>query len=311
MQKRKPILITGSHRSGSTWVSKIISESSSVAYIHEPFNLGNSLSIGISKAKFDYWFTYICSKNELDFYHEIKNIIKINYILLAELKRVRQLKQFKRIVKEYFKNLQYKYYKMRPLIKDPIALLSAEWLQSKFNMDTVVLIRHPAAFVNSIKRWNWSFPFEHFLEQPLLMRDYGYHFENEIKDHVKQKYDIIEQAILLWKILHFRILQYQQRYINNPNWIFIRHEDISREPLSGFQRIFDFLNLELTGTIKNSIEKSSSYNNPTEGKTVHSLKRNSQANIKRWKNQLTPEEIHKIRERVEEIFSFFYSDKNW
>lgn len=311
MQKRKPILITGSHRSGSTWVGKIISESPSVAYIHEPFNPGNLLSIGISKAKFDYWFTYICNENELNFYHEIKNTINFNYNLLTELKRVRQLKQLKRIVREYLKNLQYKYYQMRPLIKDPIALLSTEWLQSKFNMDTVVLIRHPAAFASSIKRWNWSFPFKDFLEQPLLIKNYLYYFENEIKDHVNQEHDILEQAILLWKILHFRILQYQKKYINDPNWIFLRHEDLSRQPLLNFRTLFDFLSLEFTESIQNSIKRYSSSNNPTEGKTVHALERNSQANIKKWKTDLTPKEINKIREKVEDISCHFYSDQDW
>ena len=32
----KPILVTGSHRSGSTWVGKMLATSPSVNYIHEP-----------------------------------------------------------------------------------------------------------------------------------------------------------------------------------------------------------------------------------------------------------------------------------
>jgi hypothetical protein len=33
------ILISGSHRSGSTWTGKVISQSNSVRYVHEPFNI--------------------------------------------------------------------------------------------------------------------------------------------------------------------------------------------------------------------------------------------------------------------------------
>ena len=37
----KPILVTGSHRSGTTWVGKMLAATGSVGYIHEPFNLKN------------------------------------------------------------------------------------------------------------------------------------------------------------------------------------------------------------------------------------------------------------------------------
>jgi hypothetical protein len=36
--KRHPILVTGTPRSGTTWVGKIIATSPSVGYIKEPFN---------------------------------------------------------------------------------------------------------------------------------------------------------------------------------------------------------------------------------------------------------------------------------
>ena len=35
----RPILVTGSHRSGSTWLGQMIGASDAVGYIHEPFNI--------------------------------------------------------------------------------------------------------------------------------------------------------------------------------------------------------------------------------------------------------------------------------
>ncbi len=58
-----------------------------------------------------------------------------------------------------------------PLVKDPIALFSAEWLAATFDMRVLVMIRHPAAFAASIRRRGWRHRFADFLEQPLLMRD--------------------------------------------------------------------------------------------------------------------------------------------
>ena len=39
----------------------------------------------------------------------------------------------------------------RVVMKDPLAFFSAEWLMQNFGMTVVVLIRHPAAFVASLK----------------------------------------------------------------------------------------------------------------------------------------------------------------
>jgi hypothetical protein len=56
---KKPILVTGSHRSGTTWVGRMISLDIDVGYIHEPFNI--SLPPGYNKLELNYWFTYINS----------------------------------------------------------------------------------------------------------------------------------------------------------------------------------------------------------------------------------------------------------
>ena len=37
------------------------------------------------------------------------------------------------------------------------------------------------------------------------------------------EHDIIEQAILLWNLVHCVLLRYREK---NPGWIFVRHEDL-------------------------------------------------------------------------------------
>ena len=59
---KNPILLTGSHRSGSTWTGKMLAFSNEIAYIHEPFNLNHNP--GIFKARFENWFPYIFHGNE-------------------------------------------------------------------------------------------------------------------------------------------------------------------------------------------------------------------------------------------------------
>ena len=64
MSKAKPILVTGSHRCGSTWIGKVIATSPSVDYIHEPFN--GMCRPGKCSVKFPHTFTYITDNNESD-----------------------------------------------------------------------------------------------------------------------------------------------------------------------------------------------------------------------------------------------------
>lgn len=306
----KAILITGSHRSGSTWVGKMLSQSPEIVYIHEPFSVTYPPGSGICAAKFDYWFSYVTHENEANYYQPIKDTVNFSYNISAALKNAKFGRKILRVFIENQKYLRYSLSNLRPLLKDPIALFSAEWLASRFDMDVVVLIRHPAAFVSSLKLKNWAFPFSHFLEQPLLMRDLLYPFETELRVHEEEEKDVVDQAILLWKIFHHRILEYQKKH---PNWIFVRHEDLSLDSVTGFKSLFDNLKLEFTPQINETIKDYSSSHNPIEARidTTHTLKRNSQSNIKNWKNRLTQAEVDRIRNQVEYISKEFYSDQDW
>jgi len=303
---KKPILVTGSHRSGSTWVGRIISSSPEVGYIHEPFNLNPRP--GVCNAKFNYWFTYITKENESIYYQPIKDTLCFRYNLFAEIKEMKKPKHLLRLVRDYTNFIRYRIFNVRPLMKDPIAIFSAEWLASTFNMDVIVLIRHPAAFVSSLKRLNWTFPFSHFLEQPLLMRDYLYPFKEEIKKYAIEEHDIIDQATLLWKIIHYVIAKFKT---NHKDWIFVRHEDISKDPLVEFQNIFEKLNLQFSNYVKNIIKKYTNSTNPVDPSNPSSLRRNSKQNIWNWKNRLNKEEIVRIRYKVKDISDLFYSDEEW
>ena len=58
----KPILVSGSHRSGSTWVGKTIALSNKVRYVHEPFNI----QMDVHNAPFKYWFQYLSENSDPD-----------------------------------------------------------------------------------------------------------------------------------------------------------------------------------------------------------------------------------------------------
>ena len=163
MSSKKPILVTGSHRSGSTWVGKIIAEAPSAIYIHEPFNVDFPPGAGVCNAKFDHWFMHITTSNETAYYNALKNTIEFRYGLWNALKSSKCIGDLKHGFLEYMRFFLYRLQGLTPIVKDPIALFSAEWLAEKFDMNILVLIRHPAAFVSSIKTRNWSFDFSNLI----------------------------------------------------------------------------------------------------------------------------------------------------
>jgi len=206
------------------------------------------------------------------------------------------------------KILKIKKDKIIPLVKDPIALTAVEWIHKRWQSKNVVLIRHPAAFVSSLLRLNWRFNFENFVKQPDLINRFLKSYESDINSPPK---DFISEASLIWLCTTNIIIEYQKIY---PDWIYIRHEDLSYNPIKEFEILFKKLELPYTGKVKRFIQATSDHSNPSEvsnkGK-VHQLQRNSRENIKNWKKRLTNKEIKKIRDITEHISNKFYSDKDW
>ena len=301
---RKPILITGSHRSGSTWVGRVVALSPSVGYIHEPFNLRHRP--GICKAKFNFWFPYICNENKSLYSQDIEDCIRFKFQFMEGLKAAKSIKDFARLLRDCINFKRYEVVKRRPLLKDPIAVFSAEWLASRFGMDVIVLIRHPAAFVASLKKGNSTFPFDHFLQQPLLMQHHLCEYRSEIEEYSKKEFDIVDQGILLWKLIHHVILKYRE---NNHAWVFARHEDLSRCPEGEFSRIYSRLGLTFSADVRQRIRRLSFAEQSKEDSG--SLVRNSKSNIWTWKTRLTDDEIARIKDNTDEIASQFYTEEDW
>ena len=301
----------------------MIAHARGVAYIHEPFNMNHRP--GLCKAQFDFQFPYICNENEYPYLNHLADCFRFKYQIFDELKFYRSLKEIVRSILNYSRFTKYRILKKRPLIKDPIAIFSAEWLANRFDMDVVVLIRHPAAFAWSLKKVMWSHPFDHFLQQPLLMKRHLYEYKTEIEEFSKNHKNIVDQAILLWNLIHHMILTYQK---NNPNWIFVRHEDLSMRPLEEFRTIYSKLGLEFSPDVEEEIKEFSSPEIWLNFRTIikekikklkkrladdHSekRKRNSRSNLLRWQQRLTEDEIKKVKKETSAIARKFYSEKDW
>ena len=310
MKNNCPILVTGSHRSGTTWVGEVLSTSSATTYIHEPFN--GMCRPGIFSFEFPNVFTYITEENEIEFYSDIASMLSFQYDAKAELAACKTPRDVARLARDYAVFYQSKRLSKSPLVKDPMAILSAEWLAKKFTAKVLMLIRHPASFVSSCHQLKWPFYFENFLNQPLLMRDYLHPFESEmvrcIEDKQSEQYSI-DRLSLLWKVLYYVVARFREKH---SDWLFVRYEDICNNPMDQYTHIFSDLNVAFSSASQSFIRESTTYANSKHYlEEIHSVKRDSKKHVDVWKRRLAPEDIQRIRQIVEPVAAEFYTDEDW
>jgi len=302
----RPILVTGSHRSGSTWAGEMLALSKSVAYIHEPFNVTDEISI--NPEQFKLWFYYVCNDNAGDVENIMRNILDYKYPLLSNLKKCRTARHLAKLCRDQILSVTHRVHSRRALLKDPIAIFSAEWLAETCDMDVLVMVRHPAAFCSSLKIKNWHHDFNHFLKQPELMSRYLDSYHDDISAAVANEISVIDQAILLWNCVHHTINQYKSEHIS---WVFARHEDLSMNPISGFKEIYSQFNISFDKTIKKAILNRTGDHNPAEQVERNEFVRNSKASVKNWKLRLSNEEIDHVKKHTSKVAAHLYDDSDW
>jgi hypothetical protein len=304
--KNQPILVTGAHRSGTTWVGKMLAANPAAAYISEPLNVLHRR--GVYRAEVKRWYQYITPENEADYLPAFQQLLNFRYHLFAELGSLRSQKDFLRMGRDFSIFAKGKLLGQRALLKDPFAVFSAPWFAQKLNCQVVITIRHPGGFASSLKRLNWPFDFRDLLDQPLLMRD---HLEADRADMESMPADdIVGQSALLWRMI-YRTVDSTRKLI--PAIKVVRHEDLSLDPVAGYKSLYESLALPFDEKVHDTILNSSSSENPTElsKKKVHSVKLDSRANMGNWKKRLTSEEITRIRKLTEDVSHLFYADDEW
>lgn len=305
-RKAKPILITGSHRSGSTWVGKVLAAHPHVGYIHEPFNILQRP--GVCGPVFQYWFHYVSEEIEHNCLPALRRTLSFQFRLGAALRSSRTTWERLDAIRQYCRWRAWRRKGRRPLVKDPLALLSAQWLARRFDMSVIVLIRHPAAFAGSLKKAGWEHPFGHFLQQPMLMRDHLGRYETEFRDLAASPRPILDQAILLWNVLHGRIREYRE---SQPDWLFVRYEDVAAQPQKLFRQMCEYAGLEFCDPVARSVAYHCSADNPVETDRPHEVVRNSHANIKAWAGRLSDAEVRTVKEKTMETWKAFYTEQDW
>ena len=305
-----PVLVSGAHRSGTTWVGTTLATDDGILYLPEPFNLDH-LYPGLCGARFPWWFMHVDAETAGPYRDNIARMLRLEFCwrdaVAAAARSPRAGARAARIARVL---RQAHAAGCRPLVKDPIALLSAEWLADTFEMHVIVLIRHPAAFAASLLRLDWRFDFLNFFSQPALMERDLAPFAAEIEAAVRRRLDAVSEAGLLWKCLYATVDRYRRE---RPDWLFLRHEDLSVRPVDGFQAMCRHIGIAYSAAIAAEVARTTAPGNPVDPPpgVAHALLRDSRNAAANWRPHMERREVAALRASVEEISSRFYTDAEW
>ena len=101
----KPILITGTHHSGSTYVGKTIALSPQVIYLDEPFHAYQNKK-RLCNIKLNKLFYCITTNNEGLFHYQVNRMLNFRYNYFEALKEIYQARPISNMKPVLMRNLK-------------------------------------------------------------------------------------------------------------------------------------------------------------------------------------------------------------
>ena len=269
------IFISGSARSGTTWLQEIINFDNEYRIMFEPFHPKKVECINDWK-----YFQYIRVNDESE-----KYLIPMEKILRGKLRN------------SWVDRLNKKHFTKTRILKAIHANLFLFWMKNHFpKIPIILIIRHPCAVANSKINIASDFfrntinPLERFLTQRELMEDFLSPFESDIRE-AKTNF---ETYIFMWCIENFVPLKLFQ-----PGEIHVTfYENLCIKPEDEVKKIFSFLGKSFSPNIMNQIIQPSVMSK--KGSAVNT----GDDLISSWRNYINQEEIV----RAVEILNLFDLD---
>lgn len=281
----RPILVTGAHRSGTTWVGRVLATAAEVFYIHEPLN-PNFAPYYLGRKNLPYYWQ-IPTHDSIAVQDSFRCMLSGNFPPINR----HFFKPRRRYITRFPHAISFRwaaFRKKRFLIKDPFMLFNVEWFEQHFGARIVLVKREPLGFIASLKAKNWTFDFKQWTKQPTLMAHLSENDRKAVQDATKTDLDIIDQGCLLWRILTGEINRLAEAY---PSRIVCKHEDLLAAPEPAFRQLYAELNLNWTPATTRFL-------NAKKRASLNSVDASSTNNTNfgtAWKNRLTKKEICRIQ----------------
>jgi len=302
-KSNKHILVTGPHRSGTTWVGKTLSQIQGVELVYEPFN--PDFERYNFAYQFENWFQHVpASQKKADIESYFDDYLPKSGLDYAK-KVSRESGYSAKSPLIFLKHFLMSSKRPRYLLKDPIALLSAGWLYERYSLKVICTTRNPLAFVGSLKKQGWDFDFTNILNQQKLVNRFLSDYREPMQNALNES-SFIERASLLWNVLNTMVLYYRTQY---PVWFFTTHEEAATNPVDTFQRMFAYVNLPFTKEVKCYIEKATSGGVIGNASSHRFTPRDAKSTISEWQELLTDDEIEIVSNQTAAVCKKLYGSE--
>lgn len=309
----RPLLVTGTHRSGKGFVTDALLCTRAFHRIHEP--LSPLRRPGRVRQPATRWFQYLPTPESASLRSDLPGMLTGQFHWGAALRSLRNAHDVDRMLRDITKTLiGRRRLQCRPMIDDPFALMSVDWFRDELDAEIVVLIRHPASFAASLKLFNYSIPFEDLLAQPELMAGPLGSRATELKAVACRGGDLVEQAAFFWLAVYEWIDTCRSRA--NDAWHFVRFEDIARNPVAEMERLASALATPYSKEGCTQLIRYVRTGRPKgfRGEVARldpgaSLDISTQVDY--FARILEPAEISRVRDITAPIWPRFYADSEW
>ncbi|HET7657386.1 MAG TPA: sulfotransferase [Bacillales bacterium] len=323
MKNRKPILLSGLARSGTTWTSNILTHNPDTFYVHEPDNERLYLSTWFLKDGV-HRYPYLTKGQQSPLYrklwekifnNETDNPMFPKKVPVNSYDIEKRLEQKSGEIHESFfdyteaaakdKNIKMRIdLKKKPagkrlMVKSIYNILALDWLEENFDFIPIVIIRHPANIISSYIKLKFNDSSRNIFTQEKLVNDYFKKFMpkvNRLEDYIEK------MAAQIGGVYY--VLEKQLK--RHPHWILLRHDELCRDPLGQFEKLYEKSGLEWTPEIAQFIEGTN--RPPEENRKFLGTYRLVNEENEKYKRLLSKEEIDKIRGVLEIFGCPFYKN---
>lgn len=262
-----------------------------LTYVHEPFNPG--VWPRWTPHPLPHRNLYVCAENEAEYLEPMRAVVERRFPWRAQVAECRTPGAAARLAKRSLVAAAGRVRGGATLLKDPIAVFSAEWLAERFDLHVVVMVRGPLAFASSIKRLGWAFDFANWAGQDLLMRDAVAEFDAAVRRAAADPPDLIDQAILTWNATYAHL---DRLRVAHPDWLFVDYEALAADPEAGFGRLYGQLGLRLDERRRARITSHTRQGNVADVPAGEKggIRRDSRAAVDTWRHRLDPAEVDRV-----------------
>ncbi len=269
---KNSILLVGTGRSGTTWLSDIINYKNEYRYMFEPFHPAK-----VRLAKVFGNRKYLNENN-----NEPKYLEAAKKIFSGDIRNF------------WIDNFNTTHIANKRLIKDIRVSLMLRWIHKNFPlMPIICLIRHPIPTALSHIKFNLKADLDVFLNQEDLISDYLLPFHKSIKSSMSA--NDFEKHIFFWCIENYVLL----KQIEDTDIQLVFYEDLCTKPEEEIKKIFSYLDKEFNDEVLKVALRSSSLSRDWSAVNKGADLINS------WKKEVTNDQINKANE----IFKIFRLEK--